>query len=65
MNLKKKLEKKMEDVEDSLQYNEDDMSDIKRDNRKLENDLLQTGKPKFFGLPENSDSLDSSTGIEE
>jgi len=44
MNLKKKLEKKMEDVEDGLQYNEDDMSDIKRGNRKLENDLLQTGK---------------------
>ena len=75
---KKKLEKKVEEFEDSLQYNEDDMSDIKRDNRKLENDVSELKKQlmymetysrrenlKFFGLPENSDTLDSSNGMEE
>ena len=61
-----------------MQYNEDDMSDIKRDNRKLENDVSELKKQimymetysrrenlKFFGLPENSDTLDSSNGMEE
>ena len=35
----KKLEKKAEESEECLQYKEDDISDIKRDNRKLENDV--------------------------
>ena len=38
---KKNLEKKVEEFEESLQYNEDDMSDIERDNRKLENDVSE------------------------
>ena len=54
------------------------MSDIKRDNRKLENDVSELKKQlmymetysrrenrKFFGLPENSNTLDSSNGMEE
>ena len=54
------------------------MSDIKRDNRKLENDVSELKKQimymetysrrenlKFFRLPENSDTLDSSNGMEE
>ena len=75
---KKNLEKKVEEFEESLQYNEDDMSDLKRDNRKLENDVSELKKQlmymetysrrenlKFFGLPENSNTLDSSNGMEE
>ena len=75
---KKKLEKKVEEFEECLQYNEDDISDIKRDNRKLENDVSELKKQlmymetysrrenlKFFGLPENSDALDSSNDMEE
>ena len=75
---KKNLEKKVEEFEECLQYNEDDMSDIKRDNRKLENDVSELKKQlmymetysrrenlKFFGLPENSNTLDSSNGMEE
>ena len=38
---KKNLEKKVEKFEESLQYNEDDVSYIKRDNRKLENDVSE------------------------
>ena len=73
---KKKLEKKVEEFEECLQYNEDDISDIKRDNRKLENDVSELKKQlmymetysrreilKFFGLPENSDALDSSNDM--
>ena len=68
----------MEEFEECLQYNEDDISDIKRDNRKLENDVSELKKQlmymgtysrrenlKFFGLPENSDALDSSNYMEE
>lgn len=75
---KKKLEKKVEEFEECLQYNEDDISDIKRDNKKLENDVSELKKQlmymesysrrenlKFFGLPENSDTLDSSNDMEE
>ena len=75
---KKKLEKKVEEFEECLQHNEDDISDIKRDNRKLENDVSELKKKlmyietysrrenlKFFGLPENSDALDSSNDMEE
>ena len=77
---KKKLEKKVEEFEKCLQYNEDDISDIKCDNRKLENDVSELKKQlmymymetysrwenlKFFGLPENSDALDSSNDVEE
>lgn len=68
----------MEEFEECLQYNEDDISDIKRDNRKLENNVSELKKQlmymetyfrqenlKFFGLPENSDTLDSSNDMEE
>ena len=68
----------MEEFEECLQYNEDDISDIKLDNRKLENDVSELRKQlmymetysirenlKFFGLPENSDALDSSNDMEE
>ena len=41
MRSKKNLEKKVEEFEESLQYNEGDMSDIERDNRKLENDVSE------------------------
>ena len=54
------------------------MSDIKRDNRKLENDVSELKKQlmymetysrrenlKFFGLPENSNTLGSGNGMEE
>ena len=74
----KKLEKKAEESEECLQYKEDDISDIKRDNRKLENDVSKLKKQlmymetysrqenfKFFGLSENSDALDSSNDLEE
>ena len=61
-----------------MQYNEDDISDIKRDNRKLENDVSELKKQlmymetysrrenlKLFGLPENSDASHSSNDMEE
>ena len=63
----------MEEFEECLQYSEDDMSDIKHDNGKLENEASKLKKQlmymqtysrrenlKFFGLPESSDTLDSS-----
>ena len=68
----------MEEFEECLQYNEDDISDIKRDSRKLENDVSELKKQlmymetysrrenlKFFGLPENSNALDSSNDMKE
>ena len=54
------------------------MSDIKRDNRKLDDDVSESKKQliymetysgrenlKFFGLPENSHTLDSSNDMKE
>ena len=68
----------MGEFEESLQYNEDDISDLQRDNRKLENDVCELKKQlmymetysrrenlKFFGLPENSDTSHSGNDTEE
>ena len=58
----------MEELEGGFQYNEDDVRDIQRDNRKLEHEICDLKKQllymetyfrrenlKFFGIPENTE----------
>lgn len=63
-----KLEKNVEELEEGFQYNEDDVRDLQRDNRKLEHEVYDLKKQlfymetysrrenlKFFGIPENTE----------
>ena len=63
-----KLEKNVEELEEGFQYNEDDVCDLQRDNKKLEHEVNDLKKQllymetysrrenlKFFGVPENSE----------
>ena len=58
----------MEELEEGFQYNEDDVCDLQRDNKKLEHEVNDLKKQllymetysrrenlKFFGVPENSE----------
>ena len=43
-----KLEKHMEELEEGFQYNEDDVRDIQRDNRKLEHEVFDLKKQLLY-----------------
>ena len=63
-----KLEKNVEELEEGFQYNEDDVRDLERDNKKLEHEVYDLKKQllymetysrrenlQFFGVPENTE----------